>query len=288
MKMDGKRVMTAFLGLALFMAAGCTGTKSVSRAPEARQERVVMSPALRELYREAATDARMVESIDGYADIYLTTPKRDSRAYCTVQVQRSKGARLIVTAGLFGWPVADMLIRPDSLFVHDMLNNRLMVGRNNGENLEKVLGVRGGFSQVAETLFGMAGMAEPESAIRSVTRGEGKVSYTLGDAGGKKVLLVDEASRAIEAMTLFDTSGRKSVEFRFSAFQEQRVGDSLTRVPKEIDMEFFRPDELTGSRRLRVVYDERVINPPNLQIGFRWPKKARLVNLDDVEKMPWL
>lgn len=288
MKMKGKMASGACLVLALVTAAGCTGTKSVTGIPEVRQERVAISTDLRELYRDAAKGARQLESIDGYADLYLKTPNRDTRAYCTVQVQKSRGARLIVTAGLFGWPVADMLIRPDSLFVHDMLGNRLLVGRNNGENLEKVLGVRGGFSQVAETLFGIAGIAEPESAIRSVSRGEGKVAYTLGAAEGRKVLLVDEVSRTLEGMTLFDLSGRKSVEFRFGDFREQQTGGALVRVPKEIDMELYRPDGTAGTRRLRVVYDEQVVNPPNLQIGFRWPKKARVVNLDDVERLPWL
>lgn len=274
--------------LAMFAVTGCSGMKPVTRGPAAPQERVALSSELKRLYRDVATGSRNVEALDGYADIYLKTPKRDTKAYCTVQVQKSKNARLIVTAGILGWPVADMLIRPDSLFVHDMLNNRMLVGRNNGENLEKILGVQAGFGQMTETLFGIAGVPEPESAIESVRQGGGKVSFTIKSARGQKVLVVDPVTKVLEEMILLDPYGRKTVDFRFADFQLQQVGNAQVRVPKEIDMELFMPEESASSHRLKVVYDERVINPSNLTISFRKPARAKVVNLDQVQRMPWL
>lgn len=274
--------------LAFVAVAGCSGMQEITRGPQAPGDKVALSTELKRLYREVSAGSRRVESLDGYADIYLKTPKRDSKAYCNVQLQKSRSARLIVTAGILGWPVADMLIRPDSLFVHDLLNNRMLIGRNSGENLEKILGVQAGFGQMTETLFGLAGMVEPVSAIESVTQGSGKVSYTVSSSDGQKVLVVDEASKVLEGMTLLDRAGRKTVVFRFAEFQVQPAGTGQVSVPKEIDMELYRPDESTSSHRIRVVYDERVINPPNLTITFRRPLKAKVVNLDLAERMPWL
>jgi hypothetical protein len=274
--------------LALVAVAGCSGMQTVTRGPEAPRERVALTPELKRLYRDAAAGSGKVDALDGYADLFLKTPKRTAKAYCTVQMHKSGDARLIVTAGILGWPVADMLIRPDSLFVHDMLNNRMLIGRNNGQNLEKILGVQAGFGQMTETLFGIAGIPEPESAIESVRQGAGKVSYTVRSAGGHKVLVVDEASKALEGMTLLDPSGRRTVEFRFADFQMQPSGTGDVRVPKEIDMALYRPEEIDSTHSLRVVYDERVINPPALTISFRRPAKAKVVNLDEVERMPWL
>jgi hypothetical protein len=230
----------------------------------------------------------MVRALDGYADLYLKTPHRDSKAYCTVQLQRSKDARLIVTAGIFGWPVADMLIRPDSLFVHDMLNNRMLVGKNTGENMEKIIGVQAGFGQMTETLFGVTALAEPETDILSVRQGDGKVSYRVRSGDRKKELLVDRETKMLDAMTLFDAAGRKAIEFRFSNFQIQPAGEGEVKVPREINMILYRPDEQESTRSLRVVYDERVINPPDFTITYRRPAKAKLVNLDDVERLPWM
>ena len=274
--------------LALVAVAGCSGMQTVTRGPAAPQERVILTRDLKQLYKDAAARSGNVEALDGYADLFLRTPKRTSKAYCTVQLQKSGNARLIVTAGILGWPVADMLIRPDSLFVHDMLNNRMLVGRNNGRNLEKILGVQAGFGQLTETLFGVPGMPEPESAIESVRQGSGKVSFTVRSAGGRKILLVDEVSKSLEGMTLLDQSGRRTVEFRFADFEMKPSGAGQVRVPKEIDMELYRQDETDSTHSLRVVYDERVINPQGLTISFRRPSKAKVVNLDEVERMPWL
>ncbi|NTV01230.1 MAG: DUF4292 domain-containing protein [Chlorobiaceae bacterium] len=274
--------------LALVAVAGCSGMQTAIRAPEAPTERVALTPELRRLYRDAAEGSARVEALDGYADLFLRSPGKTAKAYCNVQLHRDGDARLIVTAGLLNWPVADMLIRPDSLFVHDMLNNRMLVGRNNGRNLEKILGVQARFGQLTETLFGIAGIPEPEGAIESVRQGSGKVSYTVRSVGGRKVLVVDEASRALEGLTLLDAMGRKSVEFRFSGFLAQQGAGGEVRVPREIDMALYRPEETDSSHSLRVVYDERVVNPPDLRITFRRPSKAKVVNLDEVERMPWL
>ncbi|NTU68578.1 MAG: DUF4292 domain-containing protein [Chlorobiaceae bacterium] len=287
MKMN--KTIRNFCGmLALVGLAGCSGMQTAIRAPEAPKDRVALTPELRRLYRDAAAGSARVEALDGYADLYLKTPRKTAKAYCTVQLHRAGEARLIVTAGILNWPVADMLIRPDSLFVHDMLNNRMLVGRNSGRNLEKILGVQAGFGQLTETLFGIAGMPESENSIESVRQGSGKVSFTVKSVGGRKVLVIDEASKALEGLTLFDTTGRKSVEFRFSDFQAQHSGTGEVRVPREIDMALYRPEEPDSSHSLRVVYDERVINPENLTITFRKPSKAKVVNLDEVERMPWL
>ncbi len=272
----------------LFAIAGCSQMQTATRGPEHPEQRVVLTPELRQLYRDAAAGTGKLEAVDGYADLYLKTPKRKAKAYCTVQVQKSHDARLIVTAGLLGWPVADMLIRPDSLFVHDMLNNRMLVGRNSSKNLEKILGVDAGFGQLTETLFGMAAMTDPESSIESVHQGAGKVSYTIRQQGGRKVLLVDQASKSLQGMTMLDVFGRKKVEFLFSGYQSEPAGNARISVPREIDMNLYRQGEPDSSNSLRVVYDERVINPPDLKIRFKRAPKARVISLDEVERMPWL
>jgi hypothetical protein len=272
----------------LLAVAGCAQLETVTKMPEPVREKVVLTPDLKNLYREVAVGTGKINALDGYADLYLKTPKRDAKAFCTVQLQKSRDARLIVTAGILGWPVADMLIRPDSLFVHDMLNNKMLVGRNNGENLEKIIGVKAGAGQLTETLFGMADMTEPVSSIESVRQGGGKVGFTVRYGNGKKELLVDSASKVLEGISVFDRSGRKTVEFRFAGYQMQQAGAGQVNIPKEIEMTLFRDNEVDGSRSLRVVYDERVINPPGFTISFRRPSKARTVNLDEVERLPWL
>ncbi len=284
-----KAVMKWASLIVLAILAGCSHIETVTKAPVSLGERVALTPELKRLYQEVASNAGMVKALDGYADIYLKTPKRSNKAYCTVQLQRSRNARLIVTAGILGWPVADLLIRPDSLFVNDMLNNRMLVGRNTGENMGKIIGLDAGAGHLTETLFGIADLPEPVSDIQSVRQGGGYVSFTVKSGNGSKELVIDPLKRELAGIAYFDHSGRKSVEFRFANYQAQSSNDGAAlRVPKEIDMILYRDGDPEGSRSLKIVYDERVINPTDLTISFKRPRKAKTVNLDDVEQLPWL
>jgi hypothetical protein len=284
-----KSVLKWMCLVVFLVMAGCTQIRTVTRAPIEPGENVALTPELKALYEEVASSAGMVRAVDGYADIYLRTPKRNTRAYCTVQLQKSRDARLIVTAGILGWPVADLLIRPDSLFVNDMLNNRMLVGRNNKENLGKIIGVNTGFGQLTETLFGMADIAESVNDIQMVRKGKGHISFTVKSVNGTKALIVDPLTRALAGISYFDSSGRKSVEFRFADYRSQQEPDGVAlKVPGEIDMILYRENDTEGERSLKVVYDERVINPPDFTITFRRPARAKTVNLDEVDHLPWL
>lgn len=284
-----QRFQRFFCLLVLVTAVGCSSSGPfVGGTDEAQQRKVGLTTELKSLYNAVAAESGKAEALDGYADLYLKTPKHDRKAYCTVQLRKSGDARLIVTAGFLNWPVADVLVRPDSLFVHDMLSNRLFVGRNNPENLGKVVGVDAGVSQMMETLFGMPGVSEPMGAIVSVGQGGGKVSYTVKAGSGRKVLLVDPVTKVIEGITLFDRSGSKIVEFRYSDFQAMPGAGATVRVPKSIDMMLFKAGRSDASHQVKVVYDESVVNPPGLSINFRMPKRARMVNLDEVERLPWM
>lgn len=283
-----KQVFRVLSVMFFVMVAGCSQFREVTKVPFSPGEQVRLTPELKKLYQEVAVRTGMVQSIDGYADLYLSTPKRHSKAYCTVQLRKSVDARLIVTAGILGWPVADLFIRPDSLFVHDMLNNRMLLGRNNSENLGKIIGIDVGTSGLTEMLFGIAGMSEPLSAIVSVSQGENWIGYMVRNETGIRELRIDPEARVLSGITCFDGNGRRSVEFRFAGYPRQQPSGTELMLPREIDVILYREDEAVGSRSLKVVYDERVINAPDFTIRYKKPSKARTVNLDEVGKLPWL
>ena len=111
----------------------------------------------------------------------------------------------------------------------------------------------------------------------------------MKSGNGTKELVVDPLNRELAGLVYFDQWGRKSLEFRFADYQSQEEGNGAAlRAPREIDLILYRPDDPEGSRSLKVVYDERVINPPDFTIHFKRPRKAKTVNLDEVEKLPWL
>ncbi len=272
----------------VFFAVGCADFRTVT-IEEWPTESVELSEDLAELYRDVSEASKVVAAIDGYADIWIRTPKRGEHLYGTVQLERSKDTRIIVSAGVVGWPVADMLFRPDSLFVHDMLNNRLLVGRNHPDNLEKILGLGAGYEFLSDVLAGVVAVDEPVQSIERVYKGAGKVSFVVVVEGGKKELLVNPLTRNIEGLLFIDSRGRKQVEVHFRQFSPYALEGKTVNLPGEIDVMMFNPGvDGNGKRELVIAYDERVVNPADLDIQFKMPENVKIIDLDRVVQLPWM
>ena len=267
--------------------AGCASFRTAA-LQEWPSEEVAFDDELRGLYREAALAASGIRSIDGFADIWIKTPRRKARVFSSVQLRRPGDMRIIVSSGLLDWPVADMLFRTDSLFVHDLINNRMLVGSNTPENIEKVMGVRSGYKLLSEALTGLVESEHPPEAVRSVRRGGGKVSFTVATPSGSRVILVDQATRAVEGLAVLDDSGKKSIEIHFRKFVSYAFSGGTVRLPAEIDMLMFSPAlDGAGRHEMVIVYDERDLEPKQWALDYRFPRNARLVELDKVGMLPW-
>ena len=151
--MSGKRVVVLVLFMLVF-AGGCADFRTVGKQ-ELPAEQTALVAEYADLYREVADASPFIESLDGYADVWIKTPKRQNRVFCNIRINRGGEARMIVSAGLLGWPVADIFFNSDSLYVHDMLNNRLFQGSNSEMNVEKILGVNSGYRLLTESLLGV-------------------------------------------------------------------------------------------------------------------------------------
>lgn len=267
------------------LIAGCADFKTVT-VEEWPVESAELTEELAGLYREVSEASGLVRALDGYADIWIKTPEREERLYSTIQLERSKDTRLIVSAGVLGWPVADMLFRPDSLFVHDMLNNRLLVGGTHPDNLQKILGLRTGYAFLSDVLAGVVAVEEPLQAVKNVYSGSGKVRFTLNTDGGTKELLVNALTRNIEGVLFIDSLGRKQLQVQFRKFSPYVLDGKNVNLPGEIDVLMFNP-RLDGSGRheLVIAYDERAVNPADLDIQFRVPEKARVIELGKVDEL---
>lgn len=274
--------------LLLFLMSGCADFETVSEE-EIPVEKTMLSPEYAALFREVAKASPFIGSLDGYADVWITTPKRKDRVFCNIQLNRGKDARMIVSSGVLGWPVADMFFRRDSLFVHDMMNNRLFLGSNNDRNIEKMLGVNSGYRLLSETLLGLVRITEPESAIKSVRKGAGKLLFSLETPAGMKEVIIDPSNKTLSALILRNSSGRARTELHFRDFEMCRVEGRSVLVPKKIEMILYRDTDEGGSgNQLVIAYDERVLKSAALPLKFSLPKKARVISLDEARLIPWM
>ena len=284
MKYKGKLLLMLFM---LVLVWGCADFRTVGKQ-ELPAEQTALLLEHEALYREVTSAAPFIHSLDGYADVWITTPKRKNRVFCNIRINRGGDSRMIVSAGLIGWPVADMFFTRDSLYVHDMLNNRLFLGSNSEMNLEKVLGVNSGYQLLLESLLGLVNISEPLSAIRSVKKGAGMLLFTVASATGSKEVVIDPAQRTLIALLLRDKQGKSTTEMHFRNFEPVTIDGQSTLVPKEIDMVLLNSREGIGEHQLVIAYDERAFNKASKSLRFALPKKAKVVNIDDVLTTPVL
>jgi len=285
--MKGKGVL--LWGLFILVLGGCSDFRTVGRQ-ELSGDQVALSAEQVSLYREVANASPVIESLDGYADVWIKTPKRQNRVFCNIRINRGHEARLIVSAGVLGWPVADMFFSTDSLFVHDMLNNRLFLGSNNDLNLEKVIGVNSGFRLLSESLLGLVNITEPLSAIRQVKQGSGTIIFTLSTRwGGTKEVVINPSSRTLAALFVKNRQGIATTEIHFKNYETILINGHSTLVPKEIEMVLYNSGaDGIGEHQLVIAYDERIFNKRGNSLKFSMPKKAKIVNLDDAAALPWM
>ena len=285
--MSGRRVVVLVLVM-LVLAGGCADFRTVGKQ-ELPAEQTALVSEYADLYREVAEASPFIESLDGYADVWIKTPKRQNRVFCNIRINRGGEARMIVSAGLLGWPVADIFFNSDSLYVHDMLNNRLFQGRNSEMNVEKILGVNSGYKLLSESLLGVVKITEPVSAIRSVKKGAGMLLFTLATHAGSKEVVIDPSNRTLSALLVKDRQGKTLTEIHFRNFETITVSGHSTLLPKEIEMVLYNSSsESSGEHQLVIAYDERLFNQENRTLKFVMPKKVKVVNLDDAATLPWM
>jgi hypothetical protein len=285
MKRTGVLLWMLFM---LVFGAGCSEFQTVQRQ-ELPAEQTALIAEYADLYREVAAASPFIVTLDGYADVWIKTPKREKRVFCNIRVNRGEEVRMIVSAGLLGWPVADMFFSRDSLYVHDMINNLLFAGSNNDRNLEKILGVNSGYRLLSESLLGLVKISEPLSSVRSVKKGAGKLMFTVESLTGSKEVVIDPATRTLSALLLKNQRGETTTELHFRNFETVTIASKSTLIPKEIDMLLYNSGaDGPGEHQLVISYDERSFNKTTLSGVFSIPKKARLVNLDDAATLPWM
>lgn len=285
--MKGKGILFWALFM-LIMGGGCAEFRSVERE-ELPAEQTALIAEHADLYREVAEASPFIRSVDGYADIWIKTPKQQHRVFSNIRISRGHETRMIVSAGLLGWPVADIFFGRDSLYVHNIVNNRLFIGSNNDQNLEKILGVNSGYRLLSEALLGLVNITEPAGAIRSVRKGSGKLLFTLESQNGSKEVVIDPSNRTLSTLLIKDRQGKTATEMHFSDFESCSIEGRRVLVPKKIEMVLYNSvAEGSGEHQLVIVYDERVFNPLNLSLRFSLPKNARVVNLDEAAMLPWM
>ena len=90
-------------------------------------------------------------------------------------------------------------------------------------------------------------------------------------------------------MLFIDSRGRKQIEVHFRNFSLYTLEGKEIGLPGEIDVIMFNQRlDGGGKHELVIVYDERVVNPVDLDIQFKVPENAKVIELERVAQLPWM
>uniref|UniRef100_Q3ASF9 DUF4292 domain-containing protein n=1 Tax=Chlorobium chlorochromatii (strain CaD3) TaxID=340177 RepID=Q3ASF9_CHLCH len=269
-----------FIILALLVAlalTGCSDFRSVQREELPSSETTLLAEHT-ELYREVAAAVPIIHSLDGYADVWVKTPSEQHKVFCNIRLQRGGASRMVVSAGFIGLPVADVFLTRDSLYVHDMLRNRLYVGSNSAASLEKMLNIKSSYQLLSESLLGLVTLHEPPSAVTAVKQGGGMLLLTVKSNDSEKEVVIDPIARTLNGMMFKEPNSDAVTEVRFRNFEAVMVEGQRALVPKEIEVaRYSGVPNSTPTHTLVIAYDERRFNTLQQPLRYTPPKKAKVL-----------
>lgn len=208
--------------------------------------------------RPASTDT--LQSFSANARVTVRSPQRNGTFNATVRQERADS--LFMSLSLFGIEGARMLVTPDSFFVYDRRNQKLMLGA-----LEDAGSMLPGPIASDDVFENMLGLLAPEASINwSVT--SDSTRYYLSDPQERRRVVVDPIQWRVIRYAEYDADGTLVQERLFDDFKSVNG----VRVPYRVV--FRRPPDKTMAL---VDYRDLSLNPAGLRFDLNAPSDVRRV-----------
>lgn len=214
-----------------------------------------------------ANQSRM-QSARGEGTISVETPTMAQSGSFNLTL-RKPDSLLVNIQGPFGIKIGSALLTRKDFLFYSSLENRLFIGSTNPQNLAKVLRVNLGFDDLLNLFTG--GIFQQEDRGIPDESGTEDGQYTLVYRNETEIhkYYIDPENLLITKIQNLDAQGKLLFEQRFVNFQ---TIDS-TSVPFNI-----RIIQPTERRMVSVVYSDLVINRPDLEFTFTYPRNAERVH----------
>ena len=205
----------AALAAGALLLAGCASTRPrTSSNDEARglPGRFPRHSAGEVVGYLAASDT--LEGLDAGGDLVVASPSQNGRF--SMSLDAARDGRLYLTAGALGIEGVRALVRTDSFFVHNRIENELLLGRTEdaGASLPIPLDVTDGFRTLTGTI-------RPETAAGfEITADAEQGVYLLRSSDGRRVYTVDPAIWRVTRFVRYEAGGALGEEVLFDRFED--------------------------------------------------------------------
>ncbi|NTW49318.1 MAG: DUF4292 domain-containing protein [Chlorobiales bacterium] len=266
-------------------SVSCSSSRVASRVAVPEKAGVV-NAAFRQFYARVAQPIEDLQTLDGDANIWIKTPQEDRSLSCSIRVKREEGIQ-IVGSVFFGFTVLEAFIRPDSIFVHNLFNKQLLIGKNNEQNVQKTLGLSANFGQMTDAFLGVPNLPQSTDNIVQVTHGNGKMGVFFKSDSYSQVVVIDSANAQVESVQLYDAQGKPKASTNYKQYEWVSVNGKKKMLPKTIELISYQQtsEKDVASRQIIVSYSGREMNSPSFAFDFKLPKRATVVHIEQMSAL---
>lgn len=245
-----------------------------------------LDSSLIQLYERAARLAQSVQTLEGYGSLEIDAPELRQSLGCVVKAKRGESIQIVATAFL-GIVAAETLLRADSVFVHIPLQNTMLIGQNNPENLRRATGISANFKDATSVFLGAPELAAPIDSLDSVAREGNAVVYAFRAAEGWQVVEIDSATAHVRAIAQLDAAKRLQFQAIFEEPELLQNGKMSFMLPKQTVVTILEyPQEQSATqtpiaRRVKIAYSSRSVNDERFMIAFTMPRYAVVRRIEE-------
>ena len=255
-------VRTVFLVVIVIMVsfAGCRTTR-----PSNLANRSLSCSEVQEITRRHHA---FIQTMSGEGRISIETPEIAQSGTFLLTLQKPDSI-LIHLQGPFGLKVGSALVTRTEFFFYNSLENKLITGESNAENLNRILHLQLSFDDLIN-LFGGGTFLESDRHLPSETRWEDdEVVYVFASSKTSRRYWIDPATMLIQKIQFLDQRGKTVLEQAFSDFEEVK-GFSM---PYTI-----RVSQPNVRQRLTLNYSDIQVNAEKLYFTFTIPPNAERIH----------
>jgi len=237
-----------FVGIlsAVLLAAGCrtTSTLDLARSP-------VSAARVQEIVR---THNAFIRTLKGEGRISVETAEFSQTGSFELALQKPD-TLLINIEGPFGIRVGSALITRTGFLFYSSLENKLVTGQSNPENLSRILHVRLNFDDMLDLVSGGAFLSDDARTPDTTVVDDDQYVFVYSSGITSRRYWIDPSTYAIRKIQFLDRGGSVSLEQSFGSFGQVN-GSTL---PYSI-----RVTQPKSKNRVSLKYSDLVVNADSM------------------------
>jgi outer membrane lipoprotein-sorting protein len=253
------RCFSAFLISFLFLFIGCrtSGTLDLSN-------RSISSSEVHETVRSHHAH---IQSLKGEGTISVETPQIAQSGSFALTLQKPDSV-LLVLRGPFGIKVGTALVTRTGFLFYNSLENKLITGSSNVENLSRILHIQLTFDDLLNLFAGGTFLEDDQRTPDETIIAENQFVFSYASSSITRKYWIDPETFYIRKIQFLDRSGKLTLEQLFSSFEEI---DGMT-IPYTI-----RVTQPKSRQMLSLTYSDILVNTDHLQFSFTIPPNAERI-----------